>query len=69
MECQKFKNTAHSFNYGDFEKIKRDWKYKNSGNKMEVARNSLPNRDFLKKVRKFETKNKIVLTFDECTSI
>ena len=35
---------------------------------MEVGRNSLPNQDFLKKIRKFATKNKIVLIFDECTS-
>ena len=35
---------------------------------MEVARNSLPNIDFLKKVREISNKYKIILIFDECTS-
>ena len=66
---KNLKNTVHPFNYGDFEKLKKiSKKYKLAAIKMEVARNALPDRDFLKKIRKFATKNKIVLIFDECTS-
>jgi glutamate-1-semialdehyde aminotransferase/spore coat polysaccharide biosynthesis protein SpsF (cytidylyltransferase family) len=36
--------------------------------KMEVLRNENPKNQFLKKIRKFATKNKIVLIFDECTT-
>ena len=35
---------------------------------MEVRRNMPPKDNFLKKIRKFCTKEKIVLIFDECTS-
>ena len=35
---------------------------------IEIARTSMPNVEFLKKVRKFCNKNKIILIFDECTS-
>jgi glutamate-1-semialdehyde aminotransferase len=35
---------------------------------MEVSRLNLPDVNFLKKIRKLATKNKIVLIFDECTS-
>ena len=46
---KNLKNTVHPFNYGDFEKLKKICKkYKIAAIKMEVARNSLPNRDFLK---------------------
>tara|TARA_B100000768_G_C11282719_1_gene379645 strand:+ start:4313 stop:5623 length:1311 start_codon:yes stop_codon:yes gene_type:complete len=66
---KNLKNTVHPFNYGDFEKLKKiSKKYKLAAIKMEVARNALPDIDFLKKIRKFATKNKIVLIFDECTS-
>jgi glutamate-1-semialdehyde 2,1-aminomutase len=36
--------------------------------KMEVLRNEYPKKQFLKKIRDFATKNKIVLIFDECTT-
>jgi glutamate-1-semialdehyde 2,1-aminomutase len=36
--------------------------------KMEVVRNEPPKDDFLKKVRKLATDNRVVLIFDECTS-
>ena len=36
--------------------------------KMEVARNSEPQQEFLHKVRKLAYENDIVLIFDECTS-
>ena len=35
---------------------------------MEVLRNEYPKNEFLKKIRKFATKNNIVLIFDECTT-
>ena len=35
---------------------------------MEVCRNTKPDTNFLKKVRKLANKNKIVLIFDECTT-
>ena len=35
---------------------------------MEVCRTSYPNISFLKKVKKFASKMKIVLIFDECTT-
>ena len=66
---KNLRNTVHPFNYGDMEKlIKINKKYKLAAIKMEVARSSLPDQSFLKKVRKFATKNKIILIFDECTS-
>ena len=36
--------------------------------KMEVARSTDPNWDFLREVRNLATRNDIVLVFDECTS-
>ena len=66
---KNLKNTAHPFNYGDFKQLRKiSKKYKLAAIKMEVGRNSLPNYNFLKKVRKFATQKNIVLIFDECTS-
>tara|TARA_A100001011_G_scaffold399470_1_gene508255 strand:- start:2437 stop:3756 length:1320 start_codon:yes stop_codon:yes gene_type:complete len=66
---KNLKNTVHPFNYGDINQLKKIIKNKNIGViKMEVARNSLPDINFLKEVRKLANKNKIVLVFDECTS-
>ena len=36
--------------------------------KMEVQRSSIPNNNFLKKVRKLCDDHGIILIFDECTS-
>tara|TARA_Y100000590_G_scaffold436911_1_gene558002 strand:+ start:152 stop:2215 length:2064 start_codon:yes stop_codon:yes gene_type:complete len=66
---KKLKNTVFPFNYGDFSKLHRLVKNKNIGViKMEVCRNTKPDTNFLKKVRKLANKNKIVLIFDECTT-
>tara|TARA_B100000900_G_scaffold407874_1_gene421256 strand:- start:11189 stop:12505 length:1317 start_codon:yes stop_codon:yes gene_type:complete len=66
---KSLKNTIFPFrmnNYSDFEKIK---KIKNlSAIIMEVQREQNPNLNFLKYIRSFCTKNKIILIFDECTS-
>ena len=63
------KNTVYPFNYGDLKEFKRIVNTKKVGViKMEVCRNSLPNLNFLKEIRKIATKNKMVLIFDECTS-
>ncbi len=63
------RKTVHPFTYGDFhslEKIQK--KYDLGVVKMEVARNTMPDIKFLKKVRDFCTRKKIILIFDECTS-
>ena len=66
---KKLKGLTSTFNYGDFEKLKKIHKKKNlSAVIMEVCRDTLPNKNFLKKVRKFTKKNGIVLIFDECTT-
>ena len=66
---KSLKNTVHPFNYGDFNHLKRiSKKYNLAAIKLEVGRSSLPDKKFLKKVRQFATKNKIILIFDECTS-
>ena len=66
---KSLKNTIYPFrmnNYSDFENIK---KIKNlSAIVMEVQREKKPNLDFLKYIRKYCTKKKIILIFDECTS-
>ena len=49
------------------ELLKISKKYKLAAIKMEVGRASLPDKEFLKKVRKLADK-KIILIFDECTS-
>jgi len=66
---KKLKNTVHPFKYGDFEHLKKiNKRFNLAAIKMEVARGSLPDKNYLKKVRDFATKNKIILIFDECTS-
>lgn len=66
---KKLKGLTSTFNYGDFEKLKKIHKKKNlSAVIMEVCRDTLPNKQFLKSVRKFTKENGIVLIFDECTT-
>ena len=66
---KKLKGTVYPFRYNDFDYLKKLIKNKNIGViKMEVVRNIMPKNNFLKKVRKLATKNKIVLIFDECTT-
>jgi len=59
------------FKYNDFSEIEKIYN-KNKKDigilKMEVSRNEKPKKNFLKKVRNFCNKNKIILIFDECTS-
>jgi len=66
---KSLKNNVHAFSNNDFDKLKKIYfKYKIGTLIIEVARNALPNEKFLKKVRSFCNKNKIILIFDECTS-
>ena len=59
---------SFTFNYGDFEKLKKLIKEKNIGTiKMEVCRSLNQIFFFKKSERYFKVKN-IVLIFDECTS-
>jgi glutamate-1-semialdehyde 2,1-aminomutase len=63
------KDTVHTFSYNDFYGLERIVKKFDIGViKMEVGRNSLPNKNFLEAVRKLADKKKIILIFDECTS-
>ena len=53
----------------NFNELKKICKNHNIGTvKLEIARDNLPNINFLKKVRQFCSKKKIILIFDECTS-
>ena len=62
-------NTAFGFEYNNYKQLKELVDKKNIGIiKMEVSRTTMPNINFLKKVRKLATKKNIVLIFDECTS-
>tara|TARA_B100001063_G_scaffold233204_1_gene249167 strand:+ start:4021 stop:6063 length:2043 start_codon:yes stop_codon:yes gene_type:complete len=66
---KSLKGTTHTFEYNNFEKLKKIVNEKNIGIiKMEVERNEKPKNNFLKKVRKLATSKNIVLIFDECTS-
>jgi len=59
------------FRYNDFEGFEKIYnKNKNQIGivKMEVSRNIPPKKNFLKSIRKFCDKNKLILIFDECTS-
>ena len=61
--------TVFPFRYNRIVELEKLIKEKNIGViKMEVVRNFEPEDDFLFKVRKLATDNKIVLIFDECTS-
>ena len=66
----KLKNSTFTFEYNNFQQLKKLVnKNKDIGIiKMEVMRNTPPKNNFLKKVRKFADKKKIILIFDECTS-
>ena len=62
-------NTVHTFAYNDFDELERVVKKFDIGTiKMEVSRNSLPNKNFLEEVRRLANRKKIILIFDECTS-
>ena len=66
---KNLKSTVFPFEYNAYSQLVMLVKKKNIGViKMEVARNNLPNVNFLKKVRNLCNKNKIILIFDECTS-
>ncbi len=66
---RNLKGTVFPFNYNKINEIENLIKEKNIGViKMEVVRNIEPEDNFLQKVRKLATDNKIVLIFDECTS-
>jgi glutamate-1-semialdehyde 2,1-aminomutase len=66
---KNLKNTAFTFNYNNIDELLKLIKEKNIGVvKMEVARNNLPNQNFLSEVRKVCNKYKIILIFDECTT-
>lgn len=61
--------TVFPFNYNNYEELEVLVKAHDIGViKMEVVRNMGPEDNFLQKVRKLATDNKIVLIFDECTS-
>jgi len=66
---KNLKNTVYSFEYNNFQQLKKIVQEQNIGViKMEVMRNHEPKDNFLNKVRKLATDKKIVLIFDECTS-
>tara|TARA_B100000787_G_C16198327_1_gene302721 strand:+ start:5036 stop:6343 length:1308 start_codon:yes stop_codon:yes gene_type:complete len=61
--------TVFPFDFNNYEQLEKIIKKNNIGViKMEVTRSSQPKDNFLQKIRKLATKNKIVLIFDECTS-
>ncbi len=63
------KNKVHPFSINDFEKLLEIYKkYKINSVIIEISRTQMPNINFLKKVRSFCNKKKIILIFDECTS-
>jgi glutamate-1-semialdehyde 2,1-aminomutase len=62
-------NTVFPFEYNNINQLKKIIDKKNIGVvKMEVQRNVVPKKNFLKEVREICDKKKIVLIFDECTS-
>ena len=66
---EKLKNTVFTFDYNNKKQLMNLIEQKKIGIiKMEVARNNLPNVNFLKFVRNLADKKKIVLIFDECTT-
>ena len=63
------KNTVHTFNNNDLQSLKKICSKFNIGVvKIEIARDKLPDIKFLKDLRKFCNRKKIILIFDECTS-
>ena len=66
---EKLKNTVFTFDYNNKKQLTNLIEKKKIGIiKMEVARNNLPNINFLKFVRNLADKKKIILIFDECTT-
>ncbi len=66
---QSLSNTVFPFHYNNFEELLKIVNENKVGViKMEVLRNTVPENDFLKKVRKLASSKNIVLIFDECTS-
>ena len=66
---RNLKNTAFPFSYNNYAELEALVKSQDIGViKMEVARNTGPEDNFLHKVRKLATDLGIVLVFDECTS-
>ena len=63
------KNTIFSFRMNNFDDLRKIKKIKNlSSIIMEVQREKQPDIKFLREIRNYCTKNKIILIFDECTS-
>ena len=66
---KSLKNTVHAFSQNNLDELKLLCnKYDIGTVKLEISRDKLPNVFFLKKLRKFCNKKKIILIFDECTS-
>lgn len=66
---KNLKNTTFTFDYNNTEQLIKLVKEKNIGVvKIEVARNNLPNKNFLKEVRRVCNKYNLILIFDECTT-
>jgi len=66
---RNLKNTVFPFSYNNYAELEALVKSQDIGViKMEVARNTGPEDNFLHKVRKLATDLGIVLVFDECTS-
>jgi glutamate-1-semialdehyde 2,1-aminomutase len=66
---QNLEGTVFPFAYNNIAELETLVEEKHIGViKMEVTRNTEPEKDFLKQVRKLATDNNIVLIFDECTS-
>jgi glutamate-1-semialdehyde 2,1-aminomutase len=66
---KNLKNTVFSFEYNNFEELKKIISQHDIGTiKMEVKRNTEPKNNFLQKIRKLANDKNIVLIFDECTS-
>ena len=66
---KNLKNLTHPFEYNKLDDLLKIVKKYDIGTiKMEVSRNQLPNKNFLKEVRNLCNKKKIILIFDECTS-
>lgn len=67
---EELANLTYAFDYNDFDSLVKIYKQNPDIGTliMEVQRNYTPKDNFLKKVRNFCTKRKIVLIFDECTS-
>lgn len=66
---KSLKNNVFAFNNNDLDALKKIYhKHKIGTLIIEIARNHMPNKKYLKSVREFCDKKKIVLIFDECTS-